>query len=623
MRRYPHYITRSSEGRWPDLVICVDCVTRTEVKDIHRAIEEEKLKWWSAHTLHAHRGTYRLACCESGCTYHNWWKYLAAECDDHNNVWVVSYQCSRVWSLLGLWDQLESGHVQVMYPHKQMAARLSDKVRKVRQDSTDPLGTLSSGHLSQLRRGNEGLLVTEDIPSIATLFVGAGCSRITWIDTRNYGAECLSESMPGQDRAASIARWFVDYALLLRQHRLGAPRTTAGSQAYHGWRHGYYTGGVYCHVNAAATRIEVDSYHGGRCEAYTIGPISGTAYHVDVRSMYPAICSVARLPARLLYHADRFSSVEYGRLSCEHGCLAEVTVRTEQPDYPRSRDGITIWPTGSIRVSLAGPELADAVAHDRVVAWHGVCVYQLDFVLRGYANELYTARCAAEAGASKALAESIKKLLVSLPGKFAQHARHWANTPHVAPAMWWGQWYGTDDAGKPCRYRSLGGTVQRDTNMGLGGEANPAIASWVTSAGRMILLDAIRTAGWDEVYYCDTDSLILTERGYDRLTASGAIQPRTLGKWQVKEIITQGEILGIKHYVHNGAVCCAGMPRLTVEKANGRNVYWQRDSPSWQIRANAKPSATRRMVSRVFAAEYRHGVVGPDGRVTPHHIQEE
>jgi hypothetical protein len=129
-------------------------------------------------------------------------------------------------------------------------------------------------------------------------------------------------------------------------------------------------------------------------------------------------------------------------------------------------------------------------------------------------------------------------------------------------------------------------------------------------------------AGLANVYYCDTDAVMVNQCGYDKLLSSGYIREGEWGMLGVRLISDKVEIRGIKYYVHDEHIVCAGMPRgRTVDQGNGESYYWQA-TPSEDVRNRRRPTGV--MTLRPYGRNqlYHHGDVQDDGRVKPFQLEE-
>jgi len=337
--RYPHFMRRPRDRAKPMRIICVDPfgTLKPERRNSHTLVEE--LVGWHVVELCREgdgliqRGSY------AGCTVDALWTMLACRMQHNGMVWLLSYQCSRAWSLLGLWGKLEYGF-----------ARISGTDRR---------------NLSDRNRDNEpyspGILIAEDPPCLAQLRLRGAHGSILWLDCRNWGIELDNTLSRGEETALALA------ALVVRLERysmdyLSTPLApTAAGQSYRTWRTAKLTHGVHCHVNPNALLLERQAHIGGRCECYRLGVINGQVFHLDIRSAYGSIMCKHMLPVGL----ERWHAIDCCGESIDAECatnmIADVTISTDEPAYPLRRDGDVIYPVGRFRTQLCRPELADAI----------------------------------------------------------------------------------------------------------------------------------------------------------------------------------------------------------------------------------------------------------------------
>jgi len=621
-KRFPHYLRPTTGGRWPQAIVCVDCQSVPVLPTAVSRTRFETLEWVWWGVLIRHEESYKHVALGRLPHVDAFWKILRLRSESCNSLWIVSYRASIVWTLLGLWDQIENGRVVLF-----------------RADAGDAHRFAGSAAVA-----NEGYLVAEDPPNICRFRLDGLSHWCQWVDVRNYGMEIEDSVYRGRPTVLWLLVAMQKLADALHSAKLGSLKATAGSQALHGFRTSYYTGGIYAHNNYQALALESAAYYGGRCECRVIGVCSGTVHHLDFRSLYPACCVNERLPARLRRYCAGQEADQDSGSGTGYGRIADCDIETHEPAYPYRRNhdgsdygaGITgrasaclpshdtdiIYPIGRFRTVLCGPELADAQERGRVKRVHRTALYEMDSALREYALAIYEMRCNAELQGSTAVHDLAKRLSVCLPGKFGQRLRVWEPAPDCAADRPYGVWWGADLAGNPCRYRSVGWTVWRECVVGWSQESCPAIAGWITSAGRMELLRAIRVAGWDNVLYYDTDSLFVNEVGYARLVAENQVARRALGRLDYKTKADGIELRGIKHYLFGGREVDAGTPRGTARLSPDGQGYWYTSSAGEQIRQGRRPAASAVLRTYERHEEYRHGVVHEDGRVTPIELNE-
>jgi hypothetical protein len=529
----------------------------------------------------------------------------------------MSYRCGRVWALLGLWDRIESGEVAISgndYRAKQ--ARRNREI-KYRKTLDKPLRQLSNMERKQLDKGLNGYLVIEDPPCILCARINHATHQLMWIDIRNHGIQTVGEVKQGRQTVDWLAEWIGDVYETCVANQLTALKATAGSQALAAWKHAYNRSNVYVHGHSRVGECEHKGYVGGRCEAYRLGTCAAAHYHLDVRSSYGRICVDTRLPVRLsdFYKRDDFSATD--KRDIYASAIATASIETSEPAYPYRRGEDVIYPVGCFTTTLCGPELVDAYDKGRLRGVKNICVYDCEYALRDYAERIYSLRCVAHHRGKRGLEEWCKRLLVSLPGKLNQKYRQWTECPEKWSDLLYGEWYETDANQHTDRYRSISGNIQRDTVNGYAYDTVPAMSAFITSAGRMLLLNYIRCAGWPNVYYVDTDSIFTNDVGYERLQAAGYIQKGELGKLEIRAVNFGVEFRGIKYYIEDGHVTCAGLPKGEVVDVGDGRSYYRRLTPTEQIRLGRAPASE--IITGVYqrADVYTHGDVQPDGSVKP------
>jgi hypothetical protein len=78
--------------------------------------------------------------------------------------------------------------------------------------------------------------------------------------------------------------------------------------------------------------------------------------------------------------------------------------------------------------------------------------------------------------------------------------------------------------------------------------------------------------------------------------------------------------LGLRHFRVGDRLTCSGLPKDSELAPDGRGSYWHRKTALQSLLEGHAPEATREWHSSMRARPYLHGVVGPDGSVTPHHL---
>lgn len=615
--RYRHWIQPASDGKWPTGIFCVDCRSESVLSADSTVKSQERLVSWHGVLLLPDGTDYTVAQESGGETHDGLFAALSDRRIGQRNLWLVSYQCARIWALLGVWQRIEDGTLSLEGCNHRDSAAVRDRLRKYRLAQSDPLRALGGTEASRALSQDSGYLVCEDPPNILRGRIHGTNTSIVWIDVRNYGLDGVGESMPGPETCVYLARLMRRLCFLCRNAGLTALKPTAGSQAMSAWRRSHLKEGVYVHTDRNATGLESKSYCGGRCEAVRIGVVPTPVFHYDIRSCYGWVCANQPLPARLRDYRASECSGDGAKVDHYATSIADVTVETDEPAYPLKLRERVIYPVGRFRTVLCGPELTDALGKGRIRYVHAEASYGMGYCLRSFAEAMYSLRLDEERNGVPGSATWVKRLIVGLPGKLGQRGHRWIDCPDVMPQMMYGEWHGFDQQGNAVRYRSVGGRVQRDSVGGFAADSVPAIAAWVTSVGRMRLLEAIRCADRSNVYYYDTDSLFVNQEGSNRLQAGGWVRHNELGYLTLKSSPRYCEIRGIKYYVEDKKVTCSGLARGNIVDLGDGTHYVRHLTPMEQCRNGQRPEAVVIHGTYPRSSDYNLGTVGPDGTVSP------
>lgn len=401
----------------------------------------------------------------------------------------------------------------------------------------------------------------------------------------------------------------------LRRYDLGSVAPTLAAQALTTFRHRYLTHRLLCDDNEESHDMARAAYSGGRVECFRIGRVAGPLTLFDVRSMYPYVMREEKYPTVLRGVYKRTNLDELRDLMSEASVVAEVDLETDEPVYPFRSDGYLLFPTGAFRATLSTPELVYALGCGHVSRVIRVAVYSQASIFRSFVDELYKLRVEARDAGNDFYAWHLRLLMNSLYGKFGQVMRkdvHIGHTEDLTPRVW----VEIDvETGETRKIRAFAGQLHE---LEVGGESwwsHPAIAAHVTAYARLHLWRLIREAGVRDVAYCDTDSLLVSERGALRL--QGQWIGDGLGKLQVEATMLEAMIHGPKDYV-------MGPKRRT--KGVRQNAVWTGPNTVEQdhwfglkgLVATGDISAPRvKRITKRLARVYKKGKTLPGGRTRP------
>lgn len=406
----------------------------------------------------------------------------------------------------------------------------------------------------------------------------------------------------------------------LRENDMGGFAPTLAGQALRSYRHRFMPAKILIDDNADALALARSSYLGGRCECFRLGAVVGPITCLDINSMYPSVMRANTFPARLLGVTHARSSYAIDKYRVTHCLIADVSLDTDEPVYPKIVDKRLCFPVGRFRAVLAGPELLHALDHGAVSRVHATAVYHGADLFTAFVDELHGRRLEFQAAGNVQAAWLYKILLNSLYGKFGQRGLIWESlgqVPDLSARVWTEVSFET---GERDEYRQLGGLVQKLAGESEGRDSSPAVASYVTSYARLALWELIEEAGREHVHYVDTDSLFVDPAGLQAL--SSRLHPTRLGALKVECEAPDAAIYGPKDY------------RLgTKERHKGVRAAARWTGPAtlmqeqWSsLRGGARRGdlslATTARVGKTLSRHYLKGTVGENGRVSPFVLNE-
>jgi hypothetical protein len=295
--------------------------------------------------------------------------------------------------------------------------------------------------------------------------------------------------------------------------------------------------------------------------------------------------------------------------------IGEVTVETPEPCLPyRARQGL-IFPIDTFRTTLPTPELEHALAKGYIKRVHSVALYSGADLFTGFVRYFFDLRLAYKEQNNQAYSFLCKLMLNSLSGKFGQGGRVYQDIGQAdsSEVRSWQEWDADDH--RLVGVRQFGGITQEWHKEGESFNSHPAIAAHVTSYARMWLWKLIKQAGDHNVYYCDTDSLVVNKAGFDNLYP--LYGGEGLGELKLEKSFDHLVNYGAKDYIFGDKVKVKGIKAKA--RQVGENVFVQ-DRFS-KFKTMLKNNDLDRMIvtpeRKVLKREYTKGIVTASGWVKP------
>lgn len=410
---------------------------------------------------------------------------------------------------------------------------------------------------------------------------------------------------------AAVIRW----ADFLKENDLGGFAMTLAGQAMRSYRHRFMPEKILIDTSAESTALSRDAYYGGRTECFRLGKYTGDFTLVDVNSMYPAVMASGLYPHALVGYRTCPQMATVKDWLTRFALSARVTLDTDIPAYPLRAGSKLIFPTGRFETVLSTPEIVFALGRGHIKKFAAVAMYKQADIFSGFVNYFYSKRLAARAAGNDVDSFLFRILMNSLYGKFGQAGLVWetAEPTDDLSAMSWEE----VDAvtGKKTRYRQLGGLVQEQLREAESRESFPAIAAHVTASARVLLWDLFETAGRENVYYTDTDSLLVNDTGLRNLRAR--LSDTVLGGCKIAGSYTEINIRGNKDYTFGDDEKVKGVRKSAVWLSENTIEQDQWSSLKSLINTGEISGPTIKTVRKVLTRNYTKGLVSADGAVSP------
>ena len=402
---------------------------------------------------------------------------------------------------------------------------------------------------------------------------------------------------------------------MIEDQDLGKFTLTLASQTMQAYRHRFMNRVIYIDDIEDSLKLSRKALFGGRTEAFMIGKIPEKIFCLDINSMYPSLMKGNKYPVKLetsrsnLYPEDLDYFIQCGDCSL----LAEVDIETDEPCYPMKKDSFTLFPVGRFTTHMMTPELIHAREHNHIKYVHKLYIYEERDIFSEYVDHFWDIRQKAIKEGDETTNWLSKMFLNNLYGKFSQRGEVWEfyqESEYIDCKFWV-----VGDKDKNQHFRRFAGIEEVLVAEEESRDSFPAISAQVTSYARLYLWQLMQKAGRENVYYCDTDSLMVNADGYDNLKS--LIDPYKLGALKLEWESDDFQINGLKDYVIDGKRKVKGIRKDAIEVSPGvfRQVKFR--GIMGMLRANDLDNIHISQVEKHLNRKYSKGVVQDSGKVEP------
>lgn len=417
-----------------------------------------------------------------------------------------------------------------------------------------------------------------------------------------------------------VEKFVCSYIKFIRENDLGNFKTTLASQALLAWRHRFMTAKVILHSNKTAIDAERDSYHGGRVECFHIGVLPKQLYYnLDINSMYPFIMSTMKLPFRLenISNENRIKTLHYWVQ--KRYVIAKVIVETNTPCYPVYFNKRLVFPVGKFAVTLHNEEIKQALLHNEIKYIEKVYIYNSGILFKDYVDFFYSVKVSSKLNGNSSWEFIAKILLNALYGKFGQTYVSRVITDIADTNQIWRLPYSIPENKSRGQYVCWYDKLMFEQKQGETSHSFPAIAGSITAYARMLLWSYIERAQLHNVYYADTDSLIVNESGYRNLLPY--ISSTQLGMLKLVSQSEYLEIRGCKDYQFGEEDKTKGKRKDAIVLSPNS---WEQSQFEGILQWMNKGAAGGPVVTQIIkhrTGRYDKGIILPDGSVMPYELR--
>lgn len=590
--RYPHRLPGNKSSEAPSACIWVDTETRDDVQPNG---DKRQLLWfgWACYRRRRGPGKWSAPEWHRFETRESFWSWCLGKARNRTRLYVFAHNGAFDLPVLGAFSELPKRGWQ-------MTKAIVDAPP---MDITWKSGSMTLRFVDTLNYWRLPLDTIGDSVGLRKLTMPSRDAPQHRWDA--YGRRDVKVIM------RAVIRW-VDF---LQAHDLGGFKGTLASQAFTAYRHRFMPVPIMIHDDPRALALERASYVGGRTECFRLGILEGEYFYVDVNSMYPGVMRKRPYPCSLQSVHREPALDTLHRWAIERGVIADVIVETDKPLFPLVDDGTLIFPVGRFRVTLAGPELKLALDRGLVRRCFLAAVYNMAELFTDYIDTLYHERMKARLAGDLTSYWLFKIMMNSLYGKFGQRGRIWRDVGIEHPDTIELYTEINGHTNQVTHRRTFGGIIQEWQDEGEAFHSFPAIASYITSHARLVLLQAIEAAGWDQVLYCDTDSLVMTRTGFDRI--QHLCDPARIGAWAVEAALTRLELHGPKDYVFDETRRVKGIRQSASWLPHDRALQDRFVGFKGLLRRKSLDAPIVAKVVKKQHRQYRKGTVDAEGRVSP------
>lgn len=355
----------------------------------------------------------------------------------------------------------------------------------------------------------------------------------------------------------------------IKSEHLGNWQPTGAGMAYSMWRHRFMEHKVLVHDDEGALSAERKAMHTGRAEAWRHGEFYGDKWtEVDLRNAYLSIARESELPRKLLYRHGAITVQQLASLARHCRVVGRCDIDTQCPVVPYHDGSRTLWPVGHFTTWLWDTEIECALRYDAKVKIREVYVYAKAPVLASWAEWIMAILREQDSDVSPVVRTWLKHTSRALIGRLSLKTPAWELFGSNVTGETGITLMVDGDTGQKYRLMHVGSKTYIEMESKESRDSVPMITSWIMARCRVLLWDAMNSAGLDHVAHVDTDSLIVDAAGLASLKQAlgGSLAPA----WAPKGTWTRLAVYGPRHYYRGKQRVISGVPVKAEETSPGQ-----------------------------------------------------
>ena len=403
---------------------------------------------------------------------------------------------------------------------------------------------------------------------------------------------------------------------ICKPYGMGDLRITRAKLAFDIFMSKFCKQGILLHKEEKVMSLEIDSYYGGRTEAFYQGVArKGLKYYVDFNSLYPSVMFKEQFSTRLRYYFKEISLDKLKSILDTHNVCARVMIKTDKPIYPYFAKDMLLFPVGTFVTTLSYPELKEAFDRKHIVKVYEGAAYYFGDLFSDYISHFHALKQKYKVDKKPAFRYFAKLMLNSLYGKFGQHIPQLVWTGEKSDKRFELAYVIDHNLNREYTERTLNYRVYAETKRQISKYSSPIITAEITSYARLKLWKMLEKAGLEHCYYCDTDSIILDKYGYRKLKKY--IKDGLLGFLELEKTSSYCEIFGLKDYKFGSSVRHKGVPNDAEEIELNKFKFMQWTTINQSLRYYAHERYSHGIVTKQLTRNITKGVKQRSNRVYP------